>query len=147
MQIAELAEAGAVMLDNLVKPEVQLVLVVLGGYEDNGPRLWHRTNPVFGEHGSDSELLHDQAFADAAFAGQQRDVAAGNAIVHKPSAFGDRLAVPHDDIDAGKPRDRRLADLARRPYRNVACQSVQPIWRAAGIEPVGDIALQWHRWP
>ena len=38
--------------------------------------------------------------ADAALAGQQRDVAAGDAILHRPVARRHRLAVPGGDVDA-----------------------------------------------
>ena len=101
VQILQRRERGAEMGADRVEPEMQFALVVLGVEIDHRPRLGQRAEPVAREHMRGGELQDQDAFADAAFAAQQRH---GRRAMRSLTAQsrGGTDAIPCADVEHGQ---------------------------------------------
>ena len=99
MQVFQLRERGAVVVEDTIEASVQFVGRVFAHEHQRRSRLWHCTQPVAAKDVGDGEVEGDDRLADGALSGEKRDVPYGDAVEHAPLALRHRLAVPHGDID------------------------------------------------
>src|SRR5262249_38304261 len=100
--LIDFRKTRTVMIEDRAKATDDLLLFLLAVDDHRPAFLRHGAEPVATKDVSGAELQHEQTLADAAFAGEQRDVAPQEAAVDRPVSWRDRLGIPLNKIDGSQ---------------------------------------------
>jgi hypothetical protein len=129
MQIVDnIGKRGAVVLEDGLKPAVQLVLVVLGAHVDHGALSdWH-SEPWLAQNVRHCPHQLEQRLADRAVTRGEVRLIHRDAVVDRPLPFRRGSGVPTGHVDVRQRRHR--LNIPKLNDSEGACRSLR---RAAGI--------------
>ena len=104
-------ERNAVMGGDVIEADVNFFFVVLGAEIPGRAGLRQRAEPIFAGHMRNVFHHFDDAFAGAAFAGEQPGLVERDAISDRPLALRPRFVVPVRHVEPSKKRRGRFIDI------------------------------------